>query len=75
LQNQSVLYRKDKVGKNLFSGPNTFSKDGTTSLGGLDFETVLKWPMPSEGSDWRKVILMDALTNKIMEDTIIRCEV
>jgi prolyl oligopeptidase len=23
------------------------------------------------GKDWRKVILMDALTNKIMEDTII----
>jgi prolyl oligopeptidase len=36
LQNQSVLYR-DAKGRNVFLDPNTFSKDGTTSLGGLDF--------------------------------------
>src|SRR5688572_21336982 len=34
LQNQSVLYRKDALGKEeIFLDPNTFSKDGTTSLG------------------------------------------
>ena len=34
LQNQSVLYRKDKSGKEeIFLDPNTFSTDGTTSLG------------------------------------------
>ena len=33
LQNQSVLYRKDKNGKEeVFLDPNTFSKDGSTSL-------------------------------------------
>ena len=38
LQNQSVLYRKDASGKEeIFLDPNTFSKDGTTSLGGLNF--------------------------------------
>ena len=35
LQNQSVLYRRDDSGKEeLFLDPNTFSSDGTTSLGG-----------------------------------------
>jgi prolyl oligopeptidase len=44
LQNQSVLYRKDAKGtETVFLDPNTFSKDGTTSLGGLDFpKTVQK---------------------------------
>jgi prolyl oligopeptidase len=75
LQNQSVLYRKDKAGKeSIFLDPNTFSKDGTTSLGGLDFSrdgSKVAYAISEGGSDWRKVILMDALTNKIMEDTII----
>jgi prolyl oligopeptidase len=75
LQNQSVLYRKDKAGKeSVFLDPNTFSKDGTTSLGGLDFSrdgSKVAYAISEGGSDWRKVILMDALTNKIMEDTII----
>jgi prolyl oligopeptidase len=75
LQNQSVLYRKDKAGKeSVFLDPNTFSKDGTTSLGGLDFSrdgSKVAYAISEGGSDWRKVILMDALTNKVMEDTII----
>src|SRR5690606_7005218 len=38
LQNQSVLYRKDKAGKEeIFLDPNTFSKDGTTSLADVSF--------------------------------------
>jgi prolyl oligopeptidase len=38
LQNQSVLYRTDKSGKEeVFLDPNTFSKDATTSLDGLSF--------------------------------------
>jgi prolyl oligopeptidase len=75
LQNQSVLYRKDNVGKaTVFLDPNTFSKDGTTSLGGVDFSrdgSKVAYAISEGGSDWRKVILMDALTNKVMEDTII----
>ncbi|MGO4818554.1 prolyl oligopeptidase family serine peptidase [Flavobacterium sp. W22_SRS_FP1] len=75
LQNQSVLYRKDKAGKeSIFLDPNTFSKDGTTSLGVLDFSrdgSKVAYAISEGGSDWRKVILMDALTNKVMEDTII----
>lgn len=75
LQSQSVLYRKDKAGKeSVFLDPNTFSKDGTTSLGGLDFSgdgSKVAYAISEGGSDWRKVILMDALTNRVMEDTII----
>ena len=75
LQNQSVLYRKDASGKEeVFLDPNTFSKDGTTSLGGLDFSkdgSKVAYAISEGGSDWRKVILMDANTRKILEDTIV----
>src|SRR5690606_2571577 len=38
LQNQYVLYRKDKDGKEeVFLDPNTFSEDGSTSLADLAF--------------------------------------
>ncbi|MBP2283457.1 prolyl oligopeptidase [Flavobacterium sp. CG_23.5] len=75
LQNQSVLYRKDFKGKEtVFLDPNTFSKDGTTSLGGLDFSrdgSKVAYAISEGGSDWRKVIIMDAITQKIIEDTIV----
>src|SRR3970282_310554 len=75
LQNQSVLYRKDKAGKEtVFLDPNTFSKDGTTSLVGVDFSkdgSKVAYAISEGGSDWRKVILMDALSNKVLEDIII----
>ena len=58
LQNQSVLYRKDKAGKEeIFLDPNTFSKDGTTSLGGLNFSkdgSLVAYSISEGGSDWRK---------------------
>lgn len=75
LQNQSVLYRKDTSGKEeVFLDPNTFSKDGTTSLGGLDFSkdgSKVAYAISEGGSDWRKVIIMDAVTKKVIEDTIV----
>jgi prolyl oligopeptidase len=75
LQNQSVVYRKDAAGKEeVFLDPNTFSKDGTTSLGGLDFSkdgSKVAYAISEGGSDWRKVIIMDALSKKIIEDTLI----
>ena len=75
LQNQSVLYRKDKNGKEeLFLDPNTFSKDGTTSLGGINFSkdgSLVAYSISEGGSDWRKVILMEAKTKKIIGDTIV----
>jgi prolyl oligopeptidase len=75
LQNQSVTYRKDAKGKEeVFLDPNTFSKDGTTSLGGIDFSkdgSKVAYAISEGGSDWRKVIIMDALSKKIIEDTIV----
>ncbi len=75
LQNQSVLYRKDTKGKEeIFLDPNTFSKDGTTSLGGLDFSkdgSKVAYAISEGGSDWRKVIIMDAISRKVLEDTIV----
>lgn len=75
LQNQAVVYRKDAEGKEeVFLDPNTFSKDGTTSLGGLDFSrdgSKVAYAISEGGSDWRKVIIMDALSKKVIEDTII----
>ncbi|THF49415.1 S9 family peptidase [Flavobacterium supellecticarium] len=75
LQNQSVIYRKDASGKEeMFLDPNTFSKDGTSSLGGLDFSrdgSKVAYSISEGGSDWRKVIIMDAITKKIIEDTLV----
>ena len=75
LQNQSVLYRKDKNGKQeVFLDPNTFSKDGTTSLGGIDFSkdgSLVAYAISEGGSDWRKVIVLNAVTKEVIGDTIV----
>ncbi|WP_306352074.1 prolyl oligopeptidase family serine peptidase [Flavobacterium sp. '19STA2R22 D10 B1'] len=75
LQNQSVLMRKDKNGKEeIFLDPNTFSKDGTTSLDGISFTkdgTKVAYSISEAGSDWRKVIILDAVTKKVIGDTLI----
>lgn len=75
LQNQSVLYRKDANGKEeIFLDPNGFSKDGSTSLGEVSFSkdgSKVAYSISEGGSDWRKIILMDAETKKIMEDTLV----
>ncbi|QSB27071.1 prolyl oligopeptidase family protein [Flavobacterium sp. CLA17] len=75
LQNQSVIYRKGEKGKDeIFLDPNTFSKDGTTSLGGLNFSkdgSKAAYSISEGGSDWRKVIIIDAVSKKVLEDTIV----
>lgn len=75
LQNQSVLYRKDSKGKEeVFLDPNTFSKLGTSSLGGVDFSkdgSKVAYSISEGGSDWRKVVLMGVNTFKKLEDTLV----
>ena len=75
LQNQAVMYRKDAKGvESVFLDPNTFSKKGTTSLGGVDFSkdgSKATYSISEGGSDWRKVILIDAESKKILEDTLV----
>ncbi|MDH3322805.1 MAG: prolyl oligopeptidase family serine peptidase, partial [Flavobacteriaceae bacterium] len=74
LQNQYVLYRqKDNEKAEIFLNPNNFSKDGTTSLGSVSFSKDGKkvaYAISEGGSDWRKVIVMDAISKDILEDTI-----
>nr|WP_322623745.1 prolyl oligopeptidase family serine peptidase [uncultured Flavobacterium sp.] len=68
LQNQSVLYRKGKDGKEeVFLDPNTFSKDGTTSLSSVQFNKkgdLASYMISEGGSDWGKIIIINALTKK-----------
>ena len=75
LQNQYVIYRyKENEEPEVFLDPNTFSKDGTTSLGGLSFSkdgSLVAYAISEGGSDWRKIIIMDAISKEIKEDTII----
>ncbi|WPR71905.1 prolyl oligopeptidase family serine peptidase [Flavobacterium sp. NG2] len=75
LQNQSVLYRKDKSGKEeIFLDPNSFSADGTTSLGEISFSkdgSLLAYSISEGGSDWRKVIVLNAITKEQIGDTLI----
>ena len=74
LQNQYVLYReKDGGSPEVFLDPNTFSKDATTSLGQVSFSkdgSKVAYSISEGGSDWRKVIIMDATSMEILEDTI-----
>lgn len=75
LQNQSVVYRKKGEGEEeIFLDPNQFSKDGTTSLAGMSFSkdgTKVAYQISEGGSDWRKVIVIDAISKKQIEDTLI----
>lgn len=76
LQNQSVLYRKhNKKGKEeIFLDPNTFSKDGTTSLADVSFSkdgSLVAYSISEGGSDWRKIIVRNTKNNTIVGDTLI----
>ncbi len=74
LQNQSVLYRQKGNGApEIFLNPNTFSKDGTTSLTNLSFTkdgSIAAYGISEGGSDWNKIIVIDALSKKMIGDTI-----
>jgi prolyl oligopeptidase len=75
LQNQSVVYRQKGEGEaEVFLDPNTFSEDGTTSLAGLSFTrdgSLAAYSVSEGGSDWRKIIVMDAASREIVEDTLV----
>lgn len=75
LQNQFVLWRqKAGMEPEIFLDPNTFSKDGTTSLAGIEFSkdgSKAAYQISEGGSDWRKVIVIDAGSKKVLEDTLV----
>ena len=76
LQNQSVVYRQkgENEEAEVFLDPNSFSEDGTVSLAGLSFTedgSLLAYSISEGGSDWRKIIVLDAETKEQVGDTII----
>ncbi|WP_296311447.1 prolyl oligopeptidase family serine peptidase [Winogradskyella sp. UBA3174] len=78
LQNQSVIYRHktgtDSKTAEIFLNPNTFAEDGTISLGGMSFSKngkILAYAISEGGSDWRKILIMNAETKEVIEDTLV----
>jgi len=75
LQNQSVLYREaaENATPEVFLDPNSFSTDGTTSLAGIAFSkdgSMAAYNISEGGSDWQKLVVMDAVTKKQTGDTL-----
>lgn len=73
LQNQYVLYREVDGKEEVFLDPNKFKEDGTISLGATSFSkdgTLFAYSVSEGGSDWRKIIVIDALTKEMIDDTI-----
>ncbi|WP_019037403.1 prolyl oligopeptidase family serine peptidase [Psychroflexus tropicus] len=78
LQNQYVYYRykndESPEDAKVFLDPNTFSEDGTTSMAGMSFTEdgeLLAYSISEGGSDWRKIIILDAETKAQKGDTIV----
>lgn len=75
LQDQYVVYRKDRSGREeLFLDPNTFSEDGTTSLSTLSFSrtgAIAAYSISEGGSDWRKIIVLNAITKEQIEAPLV----
>lgn len=75
LQNQSVIYRESAGTEEpeLFLDPNGFSANGTTSLAGISFSpdgSMAAYNMSEGGSDWQKLVVMDALGKRQIGDTL-----
>ena len=74
LQNHSILYRqKEGQQEEVFLDPNTFSEDGTTSLGSVSFSkdySLVAYSISEGGSDWRKIFVIDTETKQQLEAEI-----
>ena len=75
LQNQYVLYRqKGDAPAEVFLDPNTFSEDGTVSLGSIEFSedgSLAVYLISEGGSDWRKARIIDTKTKKVLESELV----
>ncbi|MEX0997125.1 MAG: prolyl oligopeptidase family serine peptidase [Flavobacteriaceae bacterium] len=74
LQDHYVVHREKEGAEELFLDPNSFSEDGTTSLDALRFSKSGKlaaYSISEGGSDWRKVIVIDAETKEQIGDTLV----
>ena len=76
LQNHSIVYRQpigNSKNPEVFLDPNKFSNDGTVALRGLSFSedaSLATYMITEGGSDWRKILVIDVETQKIIEDTL-----
>ncbi len=75
LQNQAVVYRQHGLkGKpEVFLDPNTLSKDGTTSLGGMQYsndDKYVAYTLQKSGSDWQEIFVKEVATGKQLPDHI-----
>lgn len=75
LQNQSVLYRIDKLGgkPEVFLDPNKLSTDGTVALTGV-FQSnngkYTAYTISRSGSDWTEIFVIDTETKQLLDDHI-----
>jgi prolyl oligopeptidase len=75
LQNQSVLYRRKGLQgeAEIFLDPNTFSKDGTTTMRGLSFSkdgSLLALQLAKGGADRAEAVVIRTADKTLVEDTI-----
>ena len=76
LQQHSVLYRKlgENGAEEVFLDPNKFSKDGSVSLSDVSFSkdgSLVGYSISEGGSDWRKVIILNAKDKTQVGETLI----
>ncbi|ADX67876.1 prolyl oligopeptidase family serine peptidase [Weeksella virosa] len=76
LQQHSVLYRKkgENGKEEVFLDPNTFSKDGSTSLADVSFSkdgSLVAYSISEGGSDWRKVIVLNTENKQQIGETLV----
>ena len=75
LQNQSVLYKMDKVGGTLHEvlDPNKLSSDGTVALKSISFshnDRYMAYIVSRNGSDWQEIHVRDLETGQDLTDHI-----
>ena len=78
LQNHSVMYRVPSedpdADPEVYLDPNSWAEDATIALRGVYFTQDGKMSahlITEGGSDWRKIIVMDAEQKTVIEDTIV----
>ena len=75
LQNQSVYYIQRGLGakEEVLIDPNTLTADGTTRVGGFEFDGAgknLAYTLSRAGSDWQEIHVMDPVTRRDHSDLV-----
>ncbi|WP_026908692.1 prolyl oligopeptidase family serine peptidase [Paucisalibacillus globulus] len=73
LQNQAILFHKDKENETVVLDPNTLSEDGTVAMTNFSFSKdgkYLAYATSTHGSDWQEVHVRDLTTGEDLEDHI-----